>query len=180
MLSSPSPRWLNKTLRERSRSTSCRAGQEGAASSGASKSFSIQAEYRFSVPRFQLLRKGQMLPPSLPGRGGSWPRTAISRVNVLHSADSPWRTSLACQVASGGRGDLGKPEIGRPAVALMRFGGDAAIGRDQRKLAVERLLRSENHAQRRAFPWRGRRGQDGEPGRIFASVGRLFGHRGRR
>src|SRR5215475_6496644 len=78
--SSPSPRWLNRALRDRSRSTSCSAGHDGVASSGASNSFSIQAEYRFSVARFQVLRRGQALADVAVGRGGSSPRTAISRV----------------------------------------------------------------------------------------------------
>src|ERR1700682_5570325 len=53
--SSPRPKWLNNRLRERSRNTSCSAGHDGAASKGSSKSFSIQAENRFSVARFQVL-----------------------------------------------------------------------------------------------------------------------------
>src|SRR6202521_944832 len=83
--SSRRPRRLNRTLRDRSRSTSCSAFHDGSASSGASKSFSIHAEYKFSVPRFQALRTGQTLPCVAVGRGGSWPATAISRVIVLHS-----------------------------------------------------------------------------------------------
>src|SRR5713101_2811848 len=74
--SSRRPRWLNRKLRDRSRSTSCSAFHDGAASSGASKSFSIHAEYKFSVPRFHVLRKGQRLPSVARGRGGSSPRTA--------------------------------------------------------------------------------------------------------
>src|SRR5215510_13895041 len=81
--SSPSPRWLNSKLRDRSRSTSCRAGHDGAASSGASKRFSTHAENRFSVARFHVLRRGQTVPAVAPGRGGSSPRTAISRVQSL-------------------------------------------------------------------------------------------------
>jgi hypothetical protein len=42
--SSPRPKWLNRRLRDLSRSTSCSAGQDGAASSGASNNFSIHAE----------------------------------------------------------------------------------------------------------------------------------------
>ncbi len=70
----------------------------------------------------------------------------------------------------GRRRDLGEPEIRRPAVPLARFGRDASIGRDQRKLALERLLRGEHDAQRRALPRRDRRGQDRELGRVFAGA----------
>src|SRR5215472_16399645 len=62
--SSPRPRWLNRTLRDRSRNTSCSAFHDGDASSGASKSFSTHAEYKFSVARLHVLRKGQRLPRS--------------------------------------------------------------------------------------------------------------------
>ena len=77
----------------------------------------------------------------------------------------------------GRRGDLGEPEIGRPAVPLARFGRDASIGRDQRQLALERLLRGEDDAQRRALPRRERRGQDRELGRVFAAARCAFGQR---
>ena len=70
----------------------------------------------------------------------------------------------------GRRRDLGEPEIGRAAVPLARFGRDAAVGRNQRKLALERLLRGEDDAQRRALPRRDRRGQDRELGRVFAAA----------
>ena len=74
----------------------------------------------------------------------------------------------------GRRRDLGEPEIRRPAVPLTRFGRDAAIGRDQRKLALDRLLRGEDDAQRRALPGRDRRGQDREFGRLFAGADRAL------
>src|SRR5882757_2027878 len=83
--SSRRPRWLNRTLRAGSRNTSCSAFHDGAASSGASKSFSIHAEYRFSVSRFQVLRSGQRLPSAARSRGGSRSATVISRAIVLHS-----------------------------------------------------------------------------------------------
>ena len=70
----------------------------------------------------------------------------------------------------GRRRDLGEPEIRRPAVPLTRFGRDASIGRNQRKLALERLLRGEHDAQRRALPGRDRRGQERELGRVFAAA----------
>src|ERR1700688_833196 len=84
--SSPRPQWLNSTLRDRSRSTSCSGGHDRGASSSASNSFSIHAEYKFSVARCHVLRKGQTLPGVTLGRGGSSSRTAISRVIVLHPA----------------------------------------------------------------------------------------------
>src|ERR1700687_500379 len=74
--SSRRPKWLYRKLRDRSRSTSCSAFHDSVASSGASNSVSIQAEYRFSVPRFHELRRGQILPDVVPGRGGSSLRTA--------------------------------------------------------------------------------------------------------
>src|ERR1700682_5542026 len=100
--SSPRPKWLNRKLRDRSRSTSCSAGHDGAASSGASKSFSIHAEYKFSVARFHVLRKGQMLPGAALGGGGASARTAISRVIVLHSAGALSRASVARHVPAAG------------------------------------------------------------------------------
>ena len=77
--------------------------------------------------------------------------------------------------ARGRRGDLGEPGIGRPAVPVRRFGGDAAIGRDQRKLAAQRLFGDDHDAQRRALPRRERRGQDRDLGGVRASAGRRFG-----
>src|ERR1700730_16968109 len=114
--SSPRPKWLNRTLRDRSRSTSCSAGHDGAASSGSSKSFSIHAEYRFSVPRFHALRKGQTVPSVECGAGGLSERTAISRVIVLHSAGARSRASCACQV----------PAAGDATSANQKYGGGAA------------------------------------------------------
>src|SRR5215475_10994467 len=99
--SSPRPRWLNRKLRDRSRSTSCSAGHEGAASSGASNSFSIHAEYRFSVARFHVLRKGQALADVVVGRGGSSLRTAISRVK-LQPVVARSRVRFTCHVPAAG------------------------------------------------------------------------------
>src|ERR1700722_3566578 len=118
--SSRRPRWLYRKLRDRSRSTSCSAFHDGAASSGASNSFSIHAEYRFSVPRFHELRTGQMLPGVSCGRGGSWARTAISRVIVLHSAGAPSRASFACHV----------PAAGDAISANQKYGGPPCRSRD--------------------------------------------------
>jgi hypothetical protein len=77
----------------------------------------------------------------------------------------------------GRRGDLDDPEIRRPAVALARFRRDASIGRDERKLALERPLRGEDDAQRRAVPRREWRGQDRELSRVFAAAGWSLGPR---
>src|SRR6185312_7061395 len=114
--SSPRPRWLNRKLRDRSRSTSCRAGHDGAASSGASKSFSIHAEYKFSVARFHVLRKGQTLSEVALGDGGLSSRTAISRLIVPHSADA----SFACHA----------PEAGDANSANQKYGGPPCRSRD--------------------------------------------------
>ena len=157
--------------RLRSRSTSCSAGHDGAASSGASNSFSIQAENRFSVARFQVLRTGQTLPAAARGRGGLSACTAMSRVIVPQPAHAAHERRVPG--AGGRRRDLGEPEIRRAAVPVARFGGDAAVGRDQRELAVERLLGGEDDAQRRALPRRDRRRQDRDLGRVVAGALRL-------
>src|SRR5262249_19752253 len=109
-----------RKLRDRSRSTSCSAGRDGAASSGASKSFSIQAENRFSVARFHALRTGQTLPAVVPGRGGSSLRTVISRVIVLHSAGARSRASVALEV----------PADGEATSANQKYGGPPSLSRD--------------------------------------------------
>src|SRR5207245_10619711 len=96
------PRWLNRKLREGSRTTSCNADHDGSASSGSSNSFSIQAENRFSVARFQVLRKGQVLPAAEPGPPGLSGRTLISRVIGPHPAPACWGVSVACQEPAAG------------------------------------------------------------------------------
>ena len=55
-------------------------------------------------------------------------------------------------------GNLGIPEVRRAAMPFTRFGRNAAIGRDQRKLARDWLLRREDDTQRGALPRRDRRG----------------------
>jgi hypothetical protein len=87
-------------LRDRSRSTLSKAGHDSSTSSGASKSFSIHAEYKFSVARFHVLRNGQMLPGVARG-GGLSLRTAISRVIILHPAGAI-RASVACHIPAVG------------------------------------------------------------------------------
>src|SRR6266508_178798 len=112
--SSRRPKWLNRTLRDRSRSTSCSAFHDGAASSGSSKSFSIHAEYRLSVARSHALRTGQTLPGAARGRGGSAARTAISRVIVPHSAGARSRASFACHVPAAGDATSANQKYGGP------------------------------------------------------------------
>src|SRR5919197_4120329 len=118
--SSPRPKWLNRKLRDRSRSTSCSAFHDGAGSSGASKSFSIQAEYSFSVARFQVLRTGQTLPAAARGRAGAAAPTTISRVIVLHPAGALSRASFACHV----------PAAGEATSANQKYGGPPCRSRD--------------------------------------------------
>src|SRR5882724_1429063 len=84
--SSRRPKWLKRKLRDLSRNTSCSAGHDSSSSSGASKSFSTHAEYKFSVPRFHASRKGQTLPGVARGGRGCARLTAILRVTVLHPA----------------------------------------------------------------------------------------------
>src|SRR5215218_9986138 len=118
--SSRRPRWLNRKLRDLSRSTSCSAFHDGAASIGASKSFSIHAEYRFWVARFQLSRTGQTLLGVARGRGGSVPRTVISRVIVLHSAGPLARASVTRH----------EPTAGDATSAVQKYGGPPCRSRD--------------------------------------------------
>ena len=96
--------------------------------------------------------------------------------DVPHSAGASVERQRRVPRPRGRRGDLGEPGIGRPAVPLVRFGRDASIGRDQRKLALERLFRGDEDAQRRALPRRHRRRQDRDIGRIFAGAGCRLGH----
>ena len=82
----------------------------------------------------------------------------------------------------GRRRNFGEIKIRRSAMPLARLGGDVSIGRDQRKLAIERLVCGEDNAQRRALPRCDRRGQNRKPGRVLATVGRSLrpcvSHRG--
>src|SRR4029434_683592 len=99
------------------------AGHDGAASSGASKSFSIQAENRFSVARFHACRTGQTLPEVVPGRGGSSLRTVISRVIELHSAGARSRASVARQVPAAGESTSANQKNGGPPSRSRDLGG---------------------------------------------------------
>ena len=114
-------------------------------------------------------------PSVAPGRGGC----AGAHDDLARDRAALGRRAVARELRvprpRGRRRDLDEPEIRRPAVPLTRCGRDASIGRDQRKLALERLLRGEDDAQRRALPRRDRRGQDRELGRVFAAAGWTFG-----
>ena len=113
--------------------------------------------------------------PDAPRRRARRRRPVGAHGDVARDRAAPGRRAVARERRAprprGRRLDLGEPEIRRPAVPLTRFGRDASIGRDQRKLALERLLRGEDDAQRRALPRRDRRGQDRELGRIFTGAG---------
>ena len=110
--------------------------------------------------------------PEAPGvaRGGAGlsRATAMSRVILPHSAGSVVARQRRVPGPRGRRGHLGEPDVRRPVEPVVRFDGDAAVGRDQRQLAVERLFGGEDDAQRRALPRRERRGQDREPDRVVA------------
>ena len=151
---------MNRKLRDRSRSPTCSAGHDSSTSSGASKSFSIHAEYKFSVARFQVLRRGQTLPAVVARRR----RLVGAHGDFARDRAAPGRRAVARELrvprARGRRRDLGEPEIGRPAMPVTRAGRDASVRRDQRKLALERLLRDEEDAQGRALPRRDRRRQE--------------------
>ena len=153
-------------LRDGSRSTKCSAGHDGAASSGSSNSFSIQAENRFSVSRFQTPRKGQTLPATVPGRGGASARTAISRV----TAPQPARVSVARQVPAAGDLTSASQKYGGPPWRSRERAATLPSGAISDKLAVGRLLGGEQHAQRRALPRHDRRRQHRELGRVVAGA----------
>ena len=114
--------------------------------------------------------RARHLPAVALGRGGSSPRTAISRVIVLHSAGARLRVSVARHVPAAGDATSVNQKYGGPPCCCARFGRDASIGRDQRKLALERILRGEDDTQRRALPRHDRRGQNREVGRVFADT----------
>ena len=125
---------VEQEVARRSRSTSCSAGHDGAASSGSSNSFSIHAEIQVLRWRDSTrLRSGQTLPATVPGGGGASARTAISRVIVLHGGGARSRSQRRAPRSGGRRLHLGEPEVRRAAVALARSGRDAAVGRDQRQ-----------------------------------------------
>src|SRR5580693_4577255 len=97
-------------LRERSRSTARKVGHDGSASSGASNSFWIHAEYKFSVARFHDARTGQTAPGVAPGGGAGASRTAMSRV----MAPQPDAASAARQVPTAGEATSAYQKYGGP------------------------------------------------------------------
>src|SRR5580693_2024662 len=103
-------------LRERSRSTARKVGHDGSASSGASNSFWIHAEYKFSVARFHDARTGQTAPGVAPGGGAGASRTAMSRVMV----PQPDAASATRQV----------PTAGDATSAYQKYGGPPWRSRD--------------------------------------------------
>ena len=108
--------------------------------------------------------------PSRAAAAARRSRTAISRVIVLHSAGALSRASFACHVPAAGDATSANQKYGGPPCRSRDLAATLSIGRDQRKLALERLLRGEDDAQRRALPRRHRRGQDRELGRVFAGA----------
>src|ERR1700689_1905804 len=97
-------------LRDRSRSTARSVGHDGSASSGASNSFWIQAEYKFSVARFHDARPGQTAPGVAAGGGAGVSRTAMSRVMV----PQPDAASAARQVPTAGEATSAYQKYGGP------------------------------------------------------------------
>src|SRR5579864_8595849 len=97
-------------LRERSRSTARSVGHDGSASSGASNSFWIHAEYKFSSPRFHAARTGQTAPSAAAGGGAGASRTAMSRVMV----PQPDAASAARQVPTAGAATSAYQKYGGP------------------------------------------------------------------
>src|SRR5215218_8111439 len=159
--SSRRPRWLNRKLRDLSRSTSCSAFHDGAASRGASKSFSIHAEYRFSVARFHVLRTGQTLPCVACGRGGLRSLTAISRVIVLHSADARSRASFACHVPAAGDATSANQKYGGPPcrsrdlAATLPLGAISESSPSHGAIGEGRTASSAASSQTPGRPWAG-------------------------
>src|SRR5262249_32955776 len=130
--------------------------------------------------RIEVLRRA--IPGVANGPDGPVRRARPRRLVAAHRDLARDRAALGARelrlpLPRGRRRDLDEPEIRRPAVPLVRFDRHASIRRDQRQLAFERLLGGEYHAQRRALPWRDRRGHDPALGRIFAAAGRSFGLR---
>jgi len=160
-------------LRDRSRSTSCSAGHEGAASSGASNSFSIHAEYRFSVSRFQVLRRGQRLPSVERGFGGSTARTAISWVIAAQSAGPPSRASLACHVPAAGDSTSANQNYGGPPcrsrdlAATLPFG---AISENSPSSGFSAAMMTRNGAPFQGATGEGRTATSGASSQLLAGL----------
>ena len=160
--SSRRPRWLNRKLRDRSRSTSCSAFHDGSASSGASNSFSIHAEYRFSVARFQRIAQR----PHASRRRARPRRRAVAHGDFARdratSAGARSRVSCARHV----------PAVGDATSANQKYGGPPWRSRDLAATLPSGAISDSSpstgfsavndDAQRRAAPRRDRRRQDRE------------------
>ena len=166
-------------LRERSRSTSCerrprRLGVERRVE-----------KFLRSTPNTDFPSRGSRC--CAPARG--CPRVARRRRRcvIAHgdlardraAAADALRVSVARQVPAAGVATSANQKYGGPPWRVVRFGGDAAVGCDQRKFAIERLFRREDDAQRRALPWRERRRQHRDPCRVIAAAGQKSGFCGR-
>src|SRR5215472_6466834 len=112
-------------LRERSRTTSCSAFHDGSASSGASNSFSIQAENRFSVSRFHEARSGQTAPAVACGGAAGVSRTVISRA-IAAQPDAP--VNFACQTPGAGAATSAYQEYGGPSKRLFELAATLPSG----------------------------------------------------
>ena len=147
---------MNKMFLDRSRNTSCKAGHDGAASSGASKSFSTHAENRFSVARFQVLRRGQTVPAVALGR---WRLVAayryLARAVAARASARERRAPCPC----GGGRHFSEPEIWWSAEALTRFRRDASIRRNQRQFTFDLHARRAKTI-RKGAPFHGAIGED--------------------
>ena len=73
--------------------------------------------------------------------------TTISRVTRPAVGGSALAHEHRLPRAGGGRGDLGEPEIGRPAVPLARFGGDISV---RARSATARRRAASRRRRRRA------------------------------
>src|SRR5664279_1896275 len=141
-------------LRDRSRNTSCSAFHDGAASSGASNSFSTHAENKFSVARFHELRNGQTLPGAALGRGGSSARTAMSRVIGLQPAGA----RLACQVPAAGEATSANQKYGGPPCRSLDLAATLPSGAISENSPSSGF--SAAKTTRKAAPFHGATGED--------------------
>src|SRR6516225_3037322 len=107
-------------------------------------------------------------------RRRTWPRRLLGAYGYFARDGATFTSNaIACERrapgANGGVGDLGDPEIGRPAVAPGRFCSDAAIRRDQRKLANHWPLRRKQDPEPCPLPRSQRPRQKPDTRRVFAN-----------
>ena len=151
-------------LRERSRNTSCSAFQ------------AVAVERRVE----QLLDPGRKqifvgaIPvgaqrPNAAGRRSRPRRCVVVHGDLARDRAAPGCRELAPATSPAQAHRLRRTSNRAGRRARARFDGDAAVGRDQRKLAVERLFGGKQDAQRRAFPRRERRRQHRDLGRVSCS-----------